>query len=122
MSGFIWSGSYADTPGDIGPEEWAQMLADAPKPKLRALHCHPRVAEHLHAISVEAKPEFPGAIGSLTGVPVIEHDDMQPGAWELREDGQVVSSGRLRTIEERARELAAELSHMLPEGLRFEWE
>ena len=102
----------------------AELLSQLPKPKLRELHCHPRVTRHLRTTSAEAEPGFPGAIGTLTGIPVIEHDDMKPGAWELREDGDVVASGRLRTMEEWAREVTGQInaSGLLPEGYRFERE
>lgn len=124
-----WAAQFAARPVTAQPEvaaltvsEIAELAVTWPEPKLRELHCHPRVTAHLLAVSSEAEPGPPGAVGSLTGIPVIEHGDMPPGAWELRENGEVVSSGRLRTIEERAREIADSLSAMLPEGLRFTWE
>jgi len=89
------------------------------RPVLRELHCHTRVVSHLRAISVEAEPLPLGAIGGLAGIPVIEHDDMEPGAWEIRENGQAVASGKLRTY---AEALAERMSELLPEGLRFEWQ
>jgi hypothetical protein len=46
----------------------------------------------------EAEPEFPfaGAVGSLTGIPVIKQADFEPGVWELFEDGEVKACGRIR--------------------------
>lgn len=63
----------------------------------RELRCHPDVAKWLMLTLPEAQPEFPftGAIGSLTGVPVIEQPDFEPGAWEILEDGEVTASGRI---------------------------
>lgn len=104
-----------------GPSDVAKAMEEVAKLRLarQELHCHPRVTEHLRATSTETEPAFPGTIGSLTGIPVIEHDDMQPGAWELREDGEVVSSGKLRTYEEI---IAERISEMLPDGYSFGWE
>lgn len=64
----------------------------------RELHCHPDVARWLMLTLPEAEPESPftGAIGALTGVPVTEQADFESGAWELREDGEVTSSGRMQ--------------------------
>ena len=107
-----------------GPSDVAKAMEEVAKLRLKRqeLHCHPRVTEHLRAISNAApEPEFPlmtGSIGSLAGMPVIEHDDMEPGAWELREDGEIVGSGRLRTYEE---VIAEQISELAPEGMRFEW-
>lgn len=63
----------------------------------RELHCHPDVARRLMLTLPEAKPQFPftGSIGALTGVSVIENPDFEPGAWEIREDGEVTASGYL---------------------------
>lgn len=86
---------------DDGPLDFAALaeLADrighVPR---RELHCHPDVARWLMLTLPEAEPKFPfaGAIGSLTGVPVTEDPDFEPGAWELREDSEVTAVGRIQ--------------------------
>lgn len=63
----------------------------------RELHCHPSVSRLLMLTLPEADPEFPftGSIGALAGIPVTEKPDFEPGAWEIREDGEVTASGRV---------------------------
>ena len=75
----------------------ADLLGNWEPPKLTELHCHPDVSNWLMLTTPEAKPEFPwsGAIGSLTGIPVFEEPEFEDGAWELRQDGKVVSSGHV---------------------------
>ncbi len=75
--------------------ELAGRIGHVPR---RELRCHPDVSRWLMLTLPEAKPEFPftGAVGSLTGVPVIENDGYQPGEWELYEDGEAKASGRIR--------------------------
>lgn len=87
------------TVGD-GPLDFAALAVLAGRigyvPR-RELHCHSSVARLLMLTLPEAEPEFPftGAIGSLTGIPVIEAPDFEPGTWEIREDGEVTASGHL---------------------------
>lgn len=59
------------------------------------LHCHPDVANWLMLTTREAKPEFPGQIGSLTGIPVVDEPEFADGAWELRRDGEIIKSGHV---------------------------
>lgn len=68
----------------------AAALALPPEVKLRELHCHPDVAEQLREAIPEAGPQFPGSVSHLTAIPVIEKPELDPGCWELREDGIVV--------------------------------
>lgn len=77
----------------------AEAMRNLPRMPLRELHCHPAVAASLRLAAPEAGPQFPwsGAIGSLTGIPVIEKPEMMPGAWEIRENGILVSFGVLRS-------------------------
>lgn len=73
----------------------ADLLRSWEPPKLKELHCHPDVANWLMLTSAEPGPQFPGQIGSLTGIPVFEEPEFEDGAWELREDGLVVTSGHV---------------------------
>jgi hypothetical protein len=71
-----------------------ELLGDLKPPKRAELHCHRRVVNWLRLTSREA--ELPdGAIGGLTGVLVVEDADMEPGAWERRQDGEVTASGNI---------------------------
>jgi hypothetical protein len=83
-----------------GPTYWdiARTMAALPRPKQRELHCHADVVEALRDALPDAEPEFPwsGAVGSATGIPVIEEPEFMPGVWELREDGKMVSFGVIR--------------------------
>jgi hypothetical protein len=75
----------------------AELMGQFPPVKRKALHCHPAVAAALWALTPPAERWFPfGHAMGLTGIDVIEEADMEPGAWELREDGSVIESGRLR--------------------------
>jgi hypothetical protein len=81
----------------------AALLDAFPTPRSRELHCHPAVIERLRALIPEADPkpkaswDFSyGAIGSLTGIPVIEDADLAPGWWELRENGKMIDFGQIR--------------------------
>lgn len=84
-------------PPPITLAEIAAYFEAVPRPKRYELHCHPDVAIALYAVSAPAEPEFPwsGAIGSLTGVPVIKKPDLERGRWELYEDGELIKSGML---------------------------
>jgi len=75
--------------------ELVERIGPVPR---RELRCHPHVAKWLILTLPEAQPEFPfaGGIGSMTGIPVIEHADFEPGEWELREDGEVTAVGRIK--------------------------
>ena len=75
----------------------ADLMAEYPAPVRRELRCHPHVARWLGFTLREARPEVPftGAIGSLSGIPVFEAEDFEPGAWELREDGDIKVSGHI---------------------------
>jgi hypothetical protein len=74
--------------------ELADRIGCVPR---REFRCHPSVSRLLMLTLPEAEPGFPftGSIGALTGIPVIENADFEPGAWELREDGEVTASGRI---------------------------
>jgi len=76
----------------------ARLVERFPKPKRRELHCHPSVVAYLRMTLPEAEPEPPwsGAIGSLTGIPIMEKPELEPCAWEFYEDGEMVDSGTLR--------------------------
>jgi hypothetical protein len=76
----------------------AAMMAQFPRPVQRELHCAPDVVEALHLTLPEAEPEFPwsGAIGSITGIPVIEKPEFMPGVWQLLEDGKMTDFGVIR--------------------------
>lgn len=76
----------------------AELLGNREPLKLRELHCHPGVANWLMLTSKPApEPDFllTGRIGALTGIPVFEEPEFEDGAWELREDGEVVKSGHV---------------------------
>lgn len=78
--------------------ELADLMAQFPTPVRRELRCHPDVARWLMlTLPDAAEPEFPftGAIGAITGIPVTERADFEPGEWELREDGKVKASGHI---------------------------
>ena len=81
--------------GDLA--ELADRIGYVPR---RELHCHPDVARWLMLTLPEAEPEFPfaGSIGALTGVPVTEKPEFEPGTWELREDGEVTAAGHLEVL------------------------
>lgn len=82
----------SDDSGLTVPPGLSDALGHWEPPKL---HCHPDVANWLMLVSAEAKPEFPGEIGSLTGILVFEEPEFDDGTWELRRDGEVVSSGHV---------------------------
>jgi hypothetical protein len=76
----------------------AELVGRIGRVPRRELRCHPDVARWLLLTLPEAEPGFPftGAIGSLTGVPVVENADYQPGEWKLYEDGEAKACGRIR--------------------------
>jgi hypothetical protein len=85
--------------GPVTMQSVADLIRQFPKPVHRELHCHPSVAGVLRMSTTEAQPPFPGVIGSLTGIPVIEDLKLGVGEWELREDGMTHSSGVLEAAE-----------------------
>lgn len=68
----------------------AAALRDLPRVKLRELHCAPDVAARLRESIPDADPLPPGTVGQLTAVPVIENPGLEPGEWNLRENGAVI--------------------------------
>jgi hypothetical protein len=87
--------------GSVSLPKIAAPLGAFPTPRSRELHCHPAVTERLRALMPAAEPTAPwdfsyGAIGSLTGIPVIEDADLAPGWWELRENGKMTDFGQIR--------------------------
>lgn len=80
-------------------DDLAALMARCPPPSApKSLHAHPYAAEALRDMSTPDSPApWSGAIGSLTGIPVILDDEMAPGAWEIREGDKVISSGVVRS-------------------------
>ena len=74
--------------------ELADCIGRVPR---RELHCHRDVRLWLALTLPELEPQFPftGSTGTLTGVPVIEREDFEPGTWEIREDGEVTANGHV---------------------------
>lgn len=86
-----WAKPPALTLGDL-----AVMMRDMPRLKQREFRCHADVVAWLRASLPDTDPPFPrDAAATLTGVPVIEKAEMEPGRWEIWEDGQMIKSGRL---------------------------
>jgi hypothetical protein len=78
------------------------MMLPAKPPPRRTMHCHPSVTVALKLIAPARPVSLPdfmdlGRIGELSGIDVYENDEMEPGAWELREDDKVVDFGVLRS-------------------------
>lgn len=64
-----------------------------PRIKRTELHCHPGVVIALReAGPPEAYPPWRPPMGTIE---LIVNADMEPGAWEIREDGEVIQSGKL---------------------------
>lgn len=79
-------------------DDLVALVARFPPAAPKSLHAHPYAVEALRDMSTPAVPDpRPGAIGSLTGIPVILDDEMAPGAWEIREGDTVISSGVVRS-------------------------
>lgn len=80
--------------------EIADFMKEMPRLSQRAMHCCPDVLGYLRLIS-EPLPRDPydfyssGVIGDLSGIPIIIEPDFEWGKWELREDGETVTSGNL---------------------------
>jgi hypothetical protein len=76
-----------------------KSLPDLASPRLE-LHLHPFAWQALKAQSVPVgqEREWMALAGGFmrSHVPVFTHEDMSPGTWELRLDGQVIESGSIR--------------------------
>lgn len=77
----------------------ALLGAVEPQPA-RTLHAHPDVVLWLKISLPEAEAEPPGIpgipdIAALTATPVIRDQDLERGAWELRDGDRVVTSGHV---------------------------
>lgn len=78
--------------------ELRQALADYTPEPHRELHCGGAIRAWLmHRFGAGQSVATPWATGliPLAGVPVIVSQDMADGAWELREEGEVVLSGQV---------------------------
>lgn len=80
------------TPDFTALTELADRIGRVPR---RELHCHRDVRLWLTLTVPELEPQFPFTGSALTGVPVIEREDFEPGTWEIREDGEVTASGHI---------------------------
>lgn len=68
-----------------------RMLADFPIPPAQELHVAEPVSRFLrdrYAKSIDPKPA-----AALLATPIVVDDDLTGGQWQLREDGETVSSG-----------------------------
>lgn len=80
--------------GDIlGDMKRVKELLAGAKP-LPSLHCGLIVGMRLHAISEPDRPNPPGVLGDLTGIPIIV-SNMPDNHWELRRGDEVIDSGDL---------------------------
>jgi hypothetical protein len=69
-----------------------------PRIKRTELHCHPGVVIALREAAPPA--EYPPWKPLMGTIELIVKADMEPGAWELREDGEVIKSGKLSPRED----------------------
>jgi hypothetical protein len=68
--------------------------------KRQELHCHADVVEALKKQTAMPEAErvlFGDDVARICGTNVFIDADLGPGEWQLREDGEIVSSGRLGT-------------------------
>jgi hypothetical protein len=82
------------------PPTFAEFVAYAnslPRIKRTELHCHPDVAPMLleAAPAQPYEPWKPDLCARIGTIDLIVNADMQPGEWEIRENGEVTKSGRL---------------------------
>lgn len=78
-----------------GFKEFVDFANRLPRIKPTELHCHPGVVIALRDAAPE--PEWqpallPPPIGTMD---LIVQADMEPGEWEIRQDGEVIDSGKL---------------------------
>lgn len=69
-----------------------------PRIKRTELHCHPGVVIALREAAPPAEYNPWSPPPSIPVIELIVDADMEPGQWEIREDGEVIKSGRLTPV------------------------
>ncbi len=86
-----WADPEHDVMADL--REIGQLASGLPPRRRVELHCAPDVMRALQNGSDLGMRVDWSAL--LFGTPVIVEDDIEPGRWELREDGTVIGSGAI---------------------------
>jgi hypothetical protein len=87
--------TMSEVPAITTPDfsEFVRFANSLPRVKRTELHCHPGVVIALRqAAPPEEYPPWKPPMGTID---LIVSADMEPGAWEIREDGEVIKSGKL---------------------------
>jgi hypothetical protein len=76
----------------------ADLMVTIPKPVDRKVH----VSEHVRAFlrHAHARDTRPGAATVMLGLPIVVDDDLTGGQWQIRENGEVTSSGDMAPARE----------------------
>ncbi len=72
-------------------EVMADLMADLPAPVRRELHVSAHVRLFLR--KTYAKAIGPEALTAMLALPIVVDGDLTGGQWQIREDGEVTSSG-----------------------------
>lgn len=98
-------------PPALSLPELVRLARELPQPRCIELHCQADVIEALkRQMPMPAADRDRINVSRIAGIEIFASEDMRPGEWELREHGEAIHCGRIRTAaaeEQAARELTA---------------